>query len=63
MKTVDSMKLLDKVILFFSLTGFLYCQSDYSLQDINPNSSFYGDSIGTSYFENHIVIHYFGYFY
>ncbi len=44
------------------LLSFLIAQYDYSLVDINPTSDTYEDSVGTSYFEESITLHYFGYF-
>ena len=35
---------------------------NYSLEDLNPTSSYYQESIGTSYFSNQITIHYFGHY-
>jgi len=57
------MKVLLKLFFFYCLIASLKSQAEYSLEDINPNSIFYGDSVGTSHFENHVVIHYFGHFY
>ena len=34
--------------------------SDFSLEDINPNSSSYGQSIGLSYFNGQVSSYYFG---
>ena len=48
-----------KYILFFSLT-FLFGQYDYSLEDLNPSSDYFQESIGTSFFPNQITLHYFG---
>lgn len=51
-------------IFFFYLffTAEIKAQTEYSLQDINPNSSFYGESVGTTYFQESVIIHYFGHF-
>ena len=46
----------------FLLSSLLLAQYDYSLVDINPTSDTYEDSVGTSYFEETITLHYFGYF-
>ena len=48
-----------KYVLFFSLT-FLFGQYDYSLEDLNPSSDYFQESIGTSFFPNQITLHYFG---
>ena len=53
------MKLLSKIILLFSVTLGQY---DYSLEDLNSNSEYYGDLVGTSYFTNKVTLHYFGHF-
>ena len=53
------MKLLS-FLIFFSI---VFGQGDYSLEDINPSSDYYGDNVGTSYFEGKITLHYFGHFY
>ena len=45
------------------LSGLLSGQSDYSLQDLNSNSEHYGQSVGTSFFNEDVVVHYFGHFY
>ncbi len=47
--------------LFFTYVS-LHGQYDYSLIDINPSSESYGDTVGTSFFENKVTIHYFGAF-
>ena len=40
----------------------LFADYDYSLEDINPNSEFYTQNVGTSYFEDQVTMHYFGHF-
>ena len=47
--------------LFFTYVS-LHGQYDYSLIDINPSSESYGDTVGTSFFEDKVTIHYFGAF-
>ncbi len=44
-------------ILFFSFT---FSQYNYILEDINPNSSTYGQIISPDTFNNQITLHYFG---
>ena len=34
---------------------------DYSLENVNPNSVTYGETLSPGYFENQITLHYFGY--
>ena len=36
---------------------------DYSLEDLNPTSETYGDTISPGYFENQVTLHYFGHQY
>ena len=50
-----------KFVLVFCLT-VLFGQYDYSLEDINPNSEYYGQNIGTSYFSGQVTLHYFGHY-
>ena len=50
-----------KILCALSFT-VLFAQYDYSLEDINPSSEFYGQNIGTSYFPNEVTIHYFGHY-
>ena len=40
----------------------IVAQYDYSLEDLNSSSPSYGESIGASYFQNHVTLHYFGHF-
>ena len=42
--------------------SFIYCQYDYSLEDLNPSSEHYGDSIGVSFFTPKVTLHYFGHY-
>ena len=53
------MRLLSSLIFLTIVFG----QGDYSLEDINPSSDYYGVNVGTSYFEGKITLHYFGHFY
>ena len=50
-----------KLIILFTCS-VLVGQNDYSLEDINPTSDYYGNNVGTSFFEGKITINYFGYF-
>ena len=47
------------IIFFISV---LIGQYDYSLEDINPSSEYYGNNVGTSFFEGKPTLHYFGHF-
>ena len=50
----------------FLITSLLFSLSfgeyDYSLEDINPSSDYVGLNVGTSYFEGHVTLHYFGHY-
>ena len=48
-----------KIIVLF-ITSFIIGQYDYSLEDINPASGYYGNNVGTSFFAGNITLHYFG---
>ena len=52
-------KCIRKVFAIFSLS-LLIGQYDYSLVDLNPSSNSYSDSVGASYFNGNITLHYFG---
>jgi hypothetical protein len=52
---------MNKYILAFSLT-LLFGQYDYSLEDINTTSPFYGQNVGTSIFSGQVTLHYFGHY-
>ncbi len=52
-------KLLFTITALISLT---FADYDYALEDINPSSSFYEETIGTSFFSNQVTLHYFGHF-
>ena len=47
---------------FIILLSLAFGQYDYSLEDLNSSSSSYGEEIGTTYFQNHVTLHYFGHF-
>ena len=47
-------------ILF--VVGTAQAQYSYSLVDVNPNSMHHGNSVGPSYFEGKVILHYFGSF-
>ncbi|MFL3005639.1 MAG: hypothetical protein ACJZ1R_05680 [Candidatus Neomarinimicrobiota bacterium] len=46
-------------IFFFCLVTAQY---DYTLEDINSSSDTYGQQVGTSFFQDFVTLHYFGYF-
>ena len=49
-----------KNLLFIFYFSSVIAQYNYTLQDINPNSSTYGEIITPSIFNNQITLHYFG---
>jgi|TARA_B100001996_G_scaffold220936_2_gene169861 hypothetical protein len=51
-----------KKIATFFMISILFGQYDYSLEDINPSSEFYGTNVGTSFFEGNVTLHYFGHY-
>ena len=51
-----------KKITVLFITSIILGQYDYSLEDINPTSEYYGNNVGTSFFEGNITLHYFGHF-
>jgi len=51
-----------RLIPLLFIFSILSAQYDFSLEDLNPNSDYYGDNVGTSFFEGKITINYFGYF-
>ena len=53
--------MLKKIQILFAFS-FLFSQYNYSLEDINPSSTSLGQQIGPSFFEDHVTLHYFGYF-
>jgi len=48
--------------LIIFLSAIAHTQSNYSLEDVNPNSTEFGSMVGPLYFEGKIVLHYFGSF-
>jgi len=44
------------------MVSALIGQYDYSLEDINPSSEYYGTNVGTSFFEGKVTLHYFGHY-
>lgn len=57
------MSYISKISTIMFLSTYLYGQSDYSLQDLNSNSEYYGQNVGMSFFNDHVIVHYFGHFY
>jgi hypothetical protein len=50
------------ILLSILCTSFVLGQYDYSLEDINSSSDYYGEHVGTSYFEGQVTLHYFGHY-
>ena len=48
--------------LIILLSTIAHTQSDYALEDVNPNSTEFGSMVGPSYFGGKVVLHYFGSF-
>jgi len=49
-------------ILTLLLFSTAFSQYDYSLEDLNSTSQFYGQEVGTSYFTGQVSVHYFGHY-
>ena len=48
-----------KIILLALFLSFVFAEYDYSLEDINSSSDYFGENVGTSYFPDQITVHYF----
>ena len=57
----DEMKIILSSLFFYSL--FLHGQSDFNLEDLNPNSETYGDIIGPDDYLGDLCIVFFGHEY
>ena len=44
------------------LVSLSFGQYDYSLEDINETSDYFGQNVGTSYFPDQVTLHYFGHY-
>ena len=51
-----------KKITFLFIMSIILGEYDYSLEDINPTSEYYGNNIDVSTFEGNLSLHYFGHF-
>ena len=54
--------LLFKYVIALLLCSIVFSQDPYSLEDVNPNSTTYGQNVGSSFFSGKVVLHYFGAF-
>ena len=51
-----------RIILSTFFLSLVFGQYDYSLEDINSSSEYYGAHVGTSYFPEQVTLHYFGHY-
>ena len=51
-----------KYIIKILFCSVIFSQDPYSLEDVNPNSTTYGQNVGSSFFSGKVVLHYFGAF-
>jgi hypothetical protein len=55
--------MLNKHIILSTLCfSFVFGEYNYSLEDLNFTSNYFGDNVGTSYFPDNITLHYFGHY-
>jgi len=54
--------MLFRKILLLTIITFSFAQYEYSLEDINSSSNYYGENVGTSYFSGQVTLHYFGHY-
>ena len=50
------------IILSTLCLSLVFGQYDYSLEDLNSTSDYFGDNVGTSYFPDNVTLHYFGHY-
>ena len=53
---------ISRIILLTLCLSLVFGQFDYSLEDLNPTSNYFGDNVGTSYFPDQVTLHYFGHY-
>ena len=51
-----------RIILSTLCLSLVFGQYDYSLEDLNSTSNYFGDNVGTSYFPDNVTLHYFGHY-
>ena len=51
-----------QIILSALVLSLVFGQYDYSLEDLNTSSDYYEQSVGTSFFEGEVTLHYFGHY-
>jgi len=49
-------------IILLTLCLSLVFGYDYSLEDLNSSSEYFGQNVGTSFFEGEVTLHYFGHY-
>ena len=54
--------MLKTYLFILSFVVYAFGQYDYNLEDLNSNSEFYQQDVGTSYFSNQVTLHYFGHY-
>ena len=62
MQIIGSTMFISRIILSAFCLSLVFGQYDYSLEDLNSSSEYYGQSIGTSYFPDQVTLHYFGHY-
>jgi len=50
------------ILLSILCVSFVLGQYDYSLEDINSSSDYFGQDVGTSFFPGQVTLHYFGHY-
>jgi len=50
------------ILLLILCASFALGQYDYSLEDINSSSDYFGQDVGTSFFPGQVTLHYFGHY-
>ena len=53
---------ISRIILSTLCLSLVFGQYDYSLEDLNSTSNYFGDNVGTSYFPDQVTLHYFGHY-
>ena len=59
---IGSIMFIRRIILSAFSLSIIFGQYDYSLEDLNSSSEYFGDDVGTSYFPDNVTLHYFGHY-
>ena len=51
-----------QITLSALVLSLIFGQYDYSLEDLNPTSDYFGNNVGTTYFSDQVTLHYFGHY-